>query len=44
VVMVLPPGGFFVLAGWLLLFAVLKRRKENRARGTAIAEGQRHGV
>lgn len=25
VVMVLPPGGFFVLGGWLLLFAWLKR-------------------
>jgi electron transport complex protein RnfE len=31
VVMVLPPGGFFVLGGWLLLFAALKRRKEVRA-------------
>jgi electron transport complex protein RnfE len=28
VIMVLPPGGFFVLAMWLLLFAWLKRRKE----------------
>lgn len=34
VVMVLPPGGFFVLGSWLLLFAWIKRRKiateENR--------------
>lgn len=44
VVMVLPPGGFFVLAGWLLLFAVIKRRKENRGSGAVIAEGQRHGA
>jgi electron transport complex protein RnfE len=27
VVMVLPPGGFFVLGGWLLLFALIKQRK-----------------
>ncbi|HEX5337005.1 MAG TPA: electron transport complex subunit E [Gallionella sp.] len=26
VVMVLPPGGFFVLGGWLLLFALLRNR------------------
>jgi electron transport complex protein RnfE len=30
VVMVLPPGGFFVLGGWLLLFALIKQRKEVR--------------
>ncbi|HAF44034.1 MAG TPA: electron transport complex subunit RsxE [Gallionellaceae bacterium] len=30
VVMVLPPGGFFVLGGWLLLFAWWARRKEVR--------------
>ena len=29
VIMVLPPGGFFVLGGWLLLFAWLTRRKRN---------------
>ncbi|GAB1394390.1 electron transport complex subunit E [Rhodocyclaceae bacterium] len=28
VVMVLPPGGFFVLGCWLLLFAALERRKQ----------------
>jgi electron transport complex protein RnfE len=31
VVMVLPPGGFFVLGGWLLLFSLLRSRKEGRA-------------
>jgi Na+-translocating ferredoxin:NAD+ oxidoreductase subunit E len=31
VVMVLPPGGFFVMGGWLLLFAVVRARKERRA-------------
>jgi len=30
VVMVLPPGGFFVLGGWLLLFAWVRRRREAR--------------
>ena len=28
VVMILPSGGFFTLAGWLLLFNMLQRRKE----------------
>jgi len=28
VVMVLPPGGFFVLGAWLLFFAALERRKQ----------------
>jgi electron transport complex protein RnfE len=28
VVMILPPGGFFVLGAWLLLFAWLKQRRE----------------
>jgi Na+-translocating ferredoxin:NAD+ oxidoreductase subunit E len=30
VIMVLPPGGFFVLGSWLLLFAWLERRKQRR--------------
>jgi Na+-translocating ferredoxin:NAD+ oxidoreductase subunit E len=30
VVMVLPPGGFFVLGSWLLFFSWLARRKQNR--------------
>jgi electron transport complex protein RnfE len=44
VVMVLPPGGFFVLGAWLLFFAWLKRRKEEDTDGAAIAEGHRHGA
>ena len=30
VVMVLPPGGFFVLGTWLLFFATLERRKQRK--------------
>lgn len=30
VVMVLPPGGFFVLGSWLLLFSALARRKQRK--------------
>ena len=30
VVMILPPGGFFVLGAWLLLFAWFKRRQERK--------------
>jgi Na+-translocating ferredoxin:NAD+ oxidoreductase subunit E len=37
VVMVLPPGGFFVLGGWLLLFAALERRKQRK-----LAEAAQH--
>lgn len=40
VVMVLPPGGFIVLGGWLLLFSALKRRKEARL----AAQGGSHGA
>ena len=35
VVMVLPPGGFFVLGGWLLLFSVLRSRKQAAQGGEA---------
>ena len=28
VVMILPPGGFFVLGGWLLIFAWFRQRRE----------------
>ncbi|MEZ5452749.1 MAG: electron transport complex subunit E [Thiothrix sp.] len=37
VVMVLPPGGFLVLGGWLLFFEWLKTRKQS------VAEGVTHG-
>lgn len=30
VVMILPPGGFFVLGSWLLLFAYIRQRRERR--------------
>ena len=30
VIMVMPPGGFFVLGGWLLLFSWLARRKQRK--------------
>jgi electron transport complex protein RnfE len=29
-IFVLPPGGFFVLAGWLMLFSLLRKRKERK--------------
>ncbi|MCX7192090.1 MAG: electron transport complex subunit RsxE [Proteobacteria bacterium] len=31
VVMVLPPGGFFVLAGWLIVFAAFKQVSDKRS-------------
>lgn len=40
VVMVLPPGGFLVLGGWLLFFEWLKTRKQDQA---LVAEGATHG-
>ncbi len=42
VIMLLPPGGFFVLAGWLLLFAWLKERQNQRAAAAkeATADGR----
>jgi len=33
--MILPPGGFFVLGGWLLLFNWLKARSERKAQDNA---------
>ncbi len=41
VVMILPPGGFFVLGSWLLLFAWLRRRRERIA---AAAQEAQQGV
>ncbi len=35
VVMILPPGGFFVLGGWLLFFNWIKERKAKRALETS---------
>ncbi|KPK56251.1 MAG: electron transporter [Thiotrichales bacterium SG8_50] len=32
VVMILPPGGFFVLGAWLLLFAWIKQRKATKGK------------
>jgi electron transport complex protein RnfE len=38
VMMVLPSGGFFTLAGWLLLFNWMKKRKETRRQLAAAAQ------
>jgi len=43
VVMVLPPGGFFVLASWLLLFNWLKNRKASSDRIEPVG-GHVHGA
>ncbi|MCL6270144.1 electron transport complex subunit E [Sansalvadorimonas sp. 2012CJ34-2] len=40
VVMVLPPGGFFVLGCWLIIFAWNKKRKEQAQLDGAVAGGQ----
>ncbi len=40
VVMILPSGGFFTLAGWLLLFNWLKQRKDRREARAALALGK----
>ncbi len=34
IIMLLPPGGFFTLAGWLLLFNWFAKRRERRANST----------
>jgi electron transport complex protein RnfE len=39
IVMLLPPGGFFVLGGWLLLFNWLKRDKRQESGEEAVAHG-----
>ena len=41
VVMILPPGGFFVLGGWLLLFEYLKQKRERKL---LESEGAGHGA
>jgi electron transport complex protein RnfE len=40
VIMVLPPGGFFVLGGWLLLFSWVERRKQRKLSGKLVEAGQ----
>jgi len=42
VIMILPPGGFFVLGGWLLIFSWFRERRERRlheAEGTVTHGG-----
>ena len=39
IIMLLPPGGFFVLGAWLLLFAWLRERKEARLLQAEVARG-----
>ncbi len=38
-IMILPPGGFFVLALWLLLFSWLKKRQERRSEHGGVVDG-----
>jgi electron transport complex protein RnfE len=40
VVMILPSGGFFTLAGWLLLFNWLKQRKQRKASLVTVRLGE----
>jgi electron transport complex protein RnfE len=44
VVMVLPPGGFFTMGAWLLLFAIYRDRKARRGGGGVAAQGASHGA
>ena len=39
IVMILPPGGFFVLGSWLLLFSWLKQRKALKSEQEAVVRG-----
>ena len=43
VVMVLPPGGFFVMGSWLLLFAIYRARKDRDDAGLT-TQGASHGA
>jgi electron transport complex protein RnfE len=38
VVMILPPGGFFVLGTWLLIFAWFAQRRKNKLAETGVAQ------
>lgn len=40
VIMVLPPGGFFVLGAWLLFFSWLERRKQRRQQAKLVEATQ----
>jgi len=44
VIMVLPPGGFFVLGSWLLLFSWLEERKARKSETAEIEGGITHGA
>ena len=44
VIMILPPGGFFVLGAWLLLFNWWRTRTEARQAARAANGGQPHGA
>jgi H+/Na+-translocating ferredoxin:NAD+ oxidoreductase subunit E len=44
VVMVLPPGGFFVMGGWLFVFSLVRARKARAAAAAATAQGAHHGA
>jgi electron transport complex protein RnfE len=44
VIMVLPPGGFFVMAGWLLVFEIVRKRGTAAARAAAEPAGATHGA
>jgi electron transport complex protein RnfE len=44
VVMVLPPGGFFVMGGWLLLFSIYRARKDRGGDTAIVAQGASHGA
>jgi electron transport complex protein RnfE len=39
VILILPPGGFFVLGGWMLLLNALKARQQRRLAGKEAADG-----
>jgi len=38
VVMILPPGGFFVLGAWLLIFSAFRLRKQRRLDQEGVAQ------
>jgi electron transport complex protein RnfE len=44
VVMILPSGGFFTLAGWLLLFNWMKKRRERLADSSGLGMAQRRAA